>query len=228
MLTYRQLLQKCNKDTLRALLTDKTRTDIFYKEVPADEMEAQVVSTVDAYMRVVETMINKKGEWPAYAIILELVADQMYDEATFELTGESVYYISTNYYNSTTEEVPMNQPDKYYHDERYQKFMGFGLSPWAEFVDSDIVISPEVATHLGLDNFFEKIATEILWEQTWHGFTEEDNQEFSDMLKQRVKDIKSGKLKTKKMKRKKGDKYTVRIPEDMLAPTKKKRSNKKK
>jgi hypothetical protein len=224
MLTYRQLLQKCNKDTLRACLADKTRVDIFYKEIPADEMEAQVTSTVDAYMRVVETMINKKGEWPTHAIILSLAEDSVLDKKTFKPTGEIEHYITTNYYNSTAEELPVNLTYDDHNNEKYHKFMGFGLLPWTEFVDCDVVVSPEVVAHIGEQNFLEHVAAEILWEQTWYGFSDAETQSFRGELLQRIADIKSGKIKTKKLKKKKDDKYTVCIPEDMLEPVKKKRS----
>jgi len=106
--------------------------------------------------------------------------------------------------------------------------MGFGLHPWKDFVDADVVIDPSVVNHLGAETLLEKIAAEILWEQTFYAYSEDDTKEFVDMLKQRVEDIKSGKIKTKKLKSKKGDKYKVFVPEDLFAPTKKKRSNKKK
>jgi len=48
-------------------------------------------------------------------------------------------------------------------------------------------------------------------------------------LNQQVKDIESGKVKTKLLrKKKKGEKYDIRITDNLLAPSKKKRSNKKK
>ena len=228
MLTYRQLLQKCDRGMLNAILVEKTRVDIFYKDVPADEMESKVALIVDAYMQVVDAMLKKEGKRPTHAIILSLVEDPILDEKTFKPTGEVNYYITTDYYNSTAEEFPANPINDDHNNEKYHKFMGFGLSPWAQFVDCDVVISPEVVAFIGEQNFLEYVAAEILWEQTWYGFSDAETQSFRGELLQRMADIKSGKIKTKKLKKRKGDKYTVHIPEDMLAPTKKKRSNKKK
>lgn len=226
MLTYRQLLLKCDRKVLCNILARKTRDDLSYnKELKGEELEARIDSTVDAYVRVIETMVNKEGNWPTHAIILDLVREESFDEKTFKPNGEFIYYISTNYYNSTAAEFPANPTNDDHNNNKYHKFMGFGLSPWADFVNSDVVISPEVASFFGPGSgtFLEKVAAEILWEQTWYGFTEAENQDFSNMLNQRVEDIKSGKIKTKKIKKKKGDKYTVHIPEDLLTPVKKKK-----
>ena len=235
MLTYRQLLQKSDKNALRLILIEKTRKDLVYnKELTGKKLSERVLSTVDAYMQVVDTMLEKEGKRPGHAIILSLAEDLLVGEDpagdgnTFKPTGEIERYITTNYYNSTAEEFPANPTNDDHNNEKYHKFMGFGLSPWAEFVDCDVVISPEVVAFIGQQNFLEHVATEILWEQTWYGFSDAETQSFRGKLLQRVADIKSGKIKTKKLKKKKGDKYTVHIPEDMLAPTKKKRSNKKK
>ena len=127
MLTYRQLLQKCNKDVLRTILNDRTLADLFYKKLPADELVAQAAASANGYMRVVDAMINKEGNWPTHAIILELVKDEMFDDKTFKPTGEFTYYISTNYYNSIAEKVPMNQPDDYFNDKKYHKYMGLAF-----------------------------------------------------------------------------------------------------
>lgn len=192
MLTYKQLLQKCNKDILRNILSEKTQADLFYKHLPGDEMEAQTTAAVNGYMRVVDTMINKEGKWPTHALALELASDIEYDPKTLEPTGEETKYICVNYYNSTAEELPKDLPFEKAHDNKYHKFMGFGLSPWNDFVDCDVIINPEVVFHLGHENLFEKIAAEILWEQTFYGFTEEQNTDFRDELQRRIKDIENG------------------------------------
>ena len=129
MLTYKRLLLKCDRKVLCNILARKTRDDLSHnKELKGEELEARIDSTVDAYERVIETMINKEGNWPTHAIILDLVREESFDEKTFKPNGEFIYYISTNYYNSTAAKFPSNPTNddhnnnKYHHHSQYKYY----------------------------------------------------------------------------------------------------------
>lgn len=220
-LTYRSLLKRANQDVLLNILIEKTKLDYAFQNLLDEkEITAKALAAAEDYKAVIASVLAKPiNKQPSYALILTLEQDSWND------MGEE--YVKASYYNSRVDWLPEGTSyDKYKNNNC--KFLGFGFDLWSVFSDSDVVIDPLVAIHLGADNLLEKIAAEILWEQTFYGFTEEHLTNFVQMLNQRVKDIDSGKIKTVKLKKKKGDKYEVRIPEDMLAPAKKKRSNKKK
>lgn len=230
MLTYKQLLQKCNREVLNNILLSKTLDGFVhdYKGVDeADRLERAWITVNEGYGRVIDTMLNKTGKYPKFAIIVELVPEQTYSYAGQTETCPS--YISVNYYNSSAKKIPDNVKYGEEDTDLYHKYLGFGFSPWDEFVDSDVVVTLDAALHIGNINFYEKVAAEILWEQTFHGFTEADNKAFIDSIKKQVEGIKSGKVKTKLLrKKKKGEKHDIRIVDNLLVLPGKKRSNKKK
>ena len=228
MLTYKQLLQKCNREVLNSILLSKTLDGIIHWDKgEAAKLEKAWNTVNEGYGHVIETMLNKTGKYPKFAIIVELVP-----EDTFQYAGQTETtpaYISVNYYNSSAKQFPKGTKWGEEDIDIYHKFLGFGFSPWDEYVDSDVVISLDAAQHIGNINFYEKVAAEVLWEQTFHGYREEETRAFVQKLNQQVKDIKSGKIKTKLLrKKKKGEKYDIHIAENLLEPFKKKSSNKKK
>ena len=228
MLTYRQLLQKCNREVLNSILLSKTLDGLAHWDKDASSKLEKAWETVnEGYGHVIDTMNKKVGKYPKFAIIVELVP-----EDTFQYAGQTEVvpaYISVSYYNSSAKKFPDDVKFGEEDTDLYHKYLGFGFSAWDEYVDSDVVISLDAAQHIGNINFYEKVAAEILWEQTFHGYREEETRAFVQKLNQQVKDIKSGKLKTKVLrKKKKGEKYDIRVVEDLLEQPKKKRSNKKK
>ena len=230
MLTYKQLLQKCNREILNSILLSKTLESMQqkYANNSKDDLLKKAWNTVnEGYGYVIDTMLNKTGKYPKFAIIVELVPEE-----TFQYAGQTEIvpaYISVNYYNSSAKQMPNTVKWGEEDIDVYHKFLGFGFSAWDEFVDSDIVISLDAVQHIGNINFYEKVAAEVLWEQTFHGYREEETRAFVQKLNQQVEDIKSGKVKTKLLrKKKKGEKYDIRAVEDLLDQPTKKRSKKKK
>ena len=216
MLTYRQLLQKCNREILNSILLSKTLDGLTHSNtLPTDKLEQAWKTVNEGYGHVIETMGKKTGKYPKFAIIVELVA-----ESSFEYAGQTETtpaYISVNYYNSSAKQIPDSIKWGEEDVNKYHKYLGFGFSPWDEYVDSDVVITLDAAQFIGNINFYEKVAAEILWEQTFHGYREEETKAFAQKLKQQVKDIKSGKVKTKLLrKKKKGEKYDIRAAGNSL------------
>lgn len=228
MLTYRQLLQKCNREVLNNILLSKTLDGIIHWDKGESAKLEKAWDTVNnGYGHVIDTMLSKVGKYPKFAIIVEFIPEETYQYAGQTETVPA--YISVNYYNSSAKKFPDNVKYGEEDIDVYHKYLGFGFSAWDEYVDSDVVISLDASQHIGNINFYEKVAAEILWEQTFHGYREEETRAFVQKLNQQVKDIKSGKLKTKVLrKKKKGEKYDIRVVEDLLEQPKKKRSNKKK
>ena len=228
MLTYRQLLQKCNREVLNSILLSKTLDNLAHWDKSTTSKLEKAWETVNnGYGHVIETMSKKTGKYPKFAIIVELIPEDTYQHAGQTETVPA--YISVNYYNSTAKQKPDNIEWGEENVDKYHKYLGFGFSAWDEFVDSDVVITLDAAQFIGHINFYEKVAAEILWEQTFHGYREEETRAFVQKLNQQVKDIKSGKVKTKLLrKKKKGEKYDIHIAENLLESSKKKRSKKKK
>ena len=228
MLTYRQLLQKCNREVLNSILLSKTLDNLAHWDKSTTSKLEKAWETVNnGYGHVIETMSKKTGKYPKFAIIVELIPEE-----TFQYAGQTETvpaYISVNYYNSSAKQIPDNIEWGKENVDKYHKYLGFGFSLWDEFVDSDVVISLDAVQHIGNINFYEKVAAEVLWEQTFHGYREEETRAFVQKLNQQVEDIKSGKVKTKLLrKKKKGEKYDIRAVEDLLDQPTKKRSKKKK
>ena len=194
MLTYKQLLLNCNRKVLNEILFEKTLKDLSYKDAAPEELRLKAEATGQAYNRVIDSMLSKPFKWAEFSIILDLLEDAMYDEKTFENTGEKYKYIGVHYYNSSAKMLPKDADTEEFNDLKYHKFTGFGLCLWSDYVDCDIVITPEAVIHLGSENFYEKIAAEILWEQTFYGFEESQVIAFKEELNKRVEDIENGKV----------------------------------
>tara|TARA_Y100000310_G_C20556194_1_gene750626 strand:+ start:154 stop:639 length:486 start_codon:yes stop_codon:yes gene_type:complete len=100
-----------------------------------------------------------------------------------ELDYLQVEYITEDY-SWTDVEI---EPESYWDAHAYKDdtCWGISLSPWAELLSLEVrhECPPEDAV------------AHLIWEMTFHGFTEETVQEFTDMLDSRVDDIKSGKTK---------------------------------
>jgi len=192
MLTYRQLLEKSNRKVLNNLIMEKTLKDLSHKGYDADKLKLTAEATERAYNRVVDSMLSKPFKWAEYSIILDLLEDAMYDEKTFENTGEKYKYVAVHYYNSSAKMLPKDADTEEFNDLKYHKFTGFGLCPWNDYVDCDVVITPEAVIYLGNEHLLEKIAAEILWEQTFYGFEESDTVTFKEELNKRVKEIEDG------------------------------------
>ncbi len=194
MLTYRQLLLNCNRDVLNKILFEKTLKDLSYKDAALEELELKAAATGQAYNRVIDSVLSKPFKWAEFSIILDLQEEAMYDEKTFEDTGEKYKYIGVHYYNSSAKMLPKDADSEEANDLKYHKFTGFGLCTWDEYAYSDVVITPEVAIYLGCENLNEKIAAEILWEQTFYGFEENQVIAFKEELNKRVDDVVNGKV----------------------------------
>ena len=228
MLTYRQLLLKCNREVLNSILLSKTLDGLVrWDKSTASKLEKAWETVNKGYGHVIETMTKKVGKYPKFAIIVELVPKETYHYAGQTETVPP--YISVNYYNSSAKQKPDSIEWGKENVDKYHKYLGFGFNAWDEYVDSDIVITLDAAQFIGHINFYEKVAAEILWEQTFYGYREEETRAFVQKLNQQVKDIESGKVKTKLLrKNKKDEKYDIRVADNLLASSKKRHSNKKK
>ena len=223
MLTYRQLLLNCNRNVLNKILFEKTLKDLSYKDAALEELELKAAATGQAYNRVIDSMLSKPIKWAEFSIILDLQEEAMYDEKTFENTGEKYKYIGVHYYNSSAKKLPEDADSEDANDLKYHKFTGFGLCSWGDYVDSDVVVTPEVVIHLKGENFYEKVAAEILWEQTFYGFEESETLAFKEELNKRIDDVINGKTDLFKL-----DLETMEFKKIKKNPYKKKASKKKK
>jgi len=223
MLTYRQLLLNCNRNILNKILFEKTLKDLSYKDATLVELELKAAATGQAYNRVIDNMLAKPNKWAEYSIILDLQEESLYDEKTYEDTGKKYKYIGVHYYNSSAKKLPEDADSEDANDLKYHKFTGFGLCSWDDYVDSDVVVTPEVVIHLNGENFYEKVAAEILWEQTFYGFEESEALAFKEELNKRVDDVVNGKTDLFEL-----DLETMEFKKIKKNPYKKKATKKKK
>lgn len=122
MLTYRQLLEKSNRKVLNDLIMERTLKDLSHKGYDADKLKLTAEATERAYSRVVDSMLSKPLKWAEYSIILDL-----YDEKTFENTGEKYKYVAVHYYNSSAKMLPKDADTEEFNDLKYHKFTGLSL-----------------------------------------------------------------------------------------------------
>jgi len=126
---------------------------------------------------------------------------------------------SLNPWGCDKEETP---PEGYYNvnDEKHNKYFGFGLSPWSEIIDTEIICEiPELKDY--------EVLAEILWELTFYGWTQKKQEEFRQELDVRLeesrKEIDAGECIT--LPKKDGDKFSVVIPDCVQKQFSKKKTN---
>jgi len=101
-------------------------------------------------------------------------------------------------------------PEGHYNlnEEKYNKYFGYGLTPWNELIDTEIINEIEE-----LKDY--EILAEILCELTFYGWTQQKQEEFSDMLEERMdqvkEEIKDGKCTV--LKRENENQFDVVIPD---------------
>jgi len=182
---------------------------------PADPLTRE--KTENAYNSVIEELLELPDSLPnKFPLIVSMVKDDLMLKPG-EIAEE---YIDVSMINLEYIEPPVGAkpwggevgevvPEGYYNcnEEKYNKYFGFGLSPWSEIIDNPIF------NETNLDDY--EILAEILWELTFYGWTQKQQENFrselDDRLEESKKEIQEGKCT--KLPKQEGDKYTVVIPD---------------
>ena len=164
-------------------------------------------SSKNAYSKVVEKLISFTEVSTKTKILVNYKIDLMLDylknnpdkRTQYDSTDiEDYKYIDVSLTNPNFEHLPdyslkpwggssdskNDCPDGYYNVnyDGYQKFFAVGNVNWGEFSNMEVVSEIGVPDHV--------IAAEILWELTFYGFSEKDQDEFWDGLKKSTQKMK--------------------------------------
>lgn len=185
-LTFRDALKTCNVDNVCALLYKRHVAMSIIGEID-NEQKYKVT-----YQNIISTLLRKRKTRSKMHITIEKfvdVCDESYNE---------VYLLNPRY-----EEPPAdlkcwggkNPPKGYYNCnlKKYSKYWGFGDTPWAELVSSKVINNINLT--------IDELVAEIVWELTFHGYTEKQIHAFYGTLKTLVKEVKSKNKKEKKTKK---------------------------
>jgi len=177
-LTLRQLINlvECRegwKNKLFNYLYKKSKKSFATRKVILED-------TTKAYSNVIEELKSKKPSKPNdFPIIIKIVKDFI-DKKPFV----DVCLLNPNYVAPKRGLLPWggkNPPKGHYNcnDSKHNQYYAFGYSSWNDVIDTKIIVKTRKLKpwqYLG----------DILWELTWHGFTEKDSQKFNKDLKTRL------------------------------------------
>lgn len=182
--------------TFRELLRTTKREDIFdyMKKTStfADPENPNPPTIEEIYGRVIDEMLACPVVEQKYPIIITEQKEMFLDEETKKLEPQT--YFDVAWLNPDFVEPPEGlepwgckegeePPEGHYdiNDEKYSKYLGMGMSPWEEFMESTVI------NETGLTD--AQAVAEILFEATFYGSTQEKIKEFRDELKRRADNI---------------------------------------
>ncbi len=173
ILTLRQLifLVECRqgwKEKLFKYLCDKDDRPI----KRSDKMKA----TVAGYGKVMEELKSKKQAKPDEMPIVIKQAKDFFDKTPFI----DVCFLNPNYVAPKKGLLPWGGtpvPKGHYNcnDKKHNQYYGFGYSQWSKIIDTRIIRENVKVP-------FYVCLAEILYEMTFHGFTEKEVNKFNDNL----------------------------------------------
>ena len=99
MLTYRQLLEKCNRKTLLDILYSKSLEDQFYKGGDPKEFEIKAQLNLEGYKQVIDAVLTKPVSEPKLSLVLSVGTDEQYDDKTFKPTGTLIHYVIVSFFH---------------------------------------------------------------------------------------------------------------------------------
>lgn len=197
-LTLRKMLQVVDLDNVYKLIHEKN---------VGSNIKSDLNKTIKTYSKVVKELLGKpKSRTFKYPIcVFSIIEDN-------DVECYDVCLLNENYVKPPIGARPWggkNPPEGFYNInlEKYNRYFAFGYTKWSRLIDARIVNEANLES--------DKLIAEILWELTFNGFTEEDNEQFMKDLKSSInkakKEIKKGKYT--KIPPKSKDGYTVVIPD---------------
>lgn len=159
--------------TLREALQAVDAQEVFkYIHDVKDGDVASLEKVANAYLRVIEELLSKPPT-KDYGFPICVRNEQNY--------GEDITYVSVVHLNPGFVEPPEGLkpwggdsgpvPDGYYdcNDTQYSKYLAFGFTPWSGIIDTQIINETELP--------LTAVVAEILWELTFYGWSEKQQQE---------------------------------------------------
>lgn len=183
--TLREALSICNIDNVHTLFFDKweeslgSSLPVKYKSDKARK-GAMAVSR-NKLQGTIDTLLGKpvkKSTMPIWILKEKDPVD--------EIEYTSVCLLNPKYISPRKNLQPWggkNPPKGYYNCNlnKHNKKFAFGFGDWERYTNAKII------DDIGLS--LDEIVTEILWELTFNGFTEEEHNKLLNMLKERMKEI---------------------------------------
>lgn len=176
-----------------------------------------------SYTSVVFELLNKPMTTPYDKPIFVSMAKDDFDPEVAPVEYVDVSLLNPNYVPPAEGLEPWGcrkgeqPPTGYYdaNDEKHIHYYAFGFCKWSEVIDTPVLDETGLPEH--------EVLAEILWEMTFYGWTEKDNNNTFDDIKERcaraMKDIEEGKFIELPKTTEKG--YDVRIPDSVLDQLKK-------
>lgn len=182
--------------TFRELLKTTSREDIFdymkNTSTFADPENPNPPTIEEIYGRVIDEMLALPVLGENYPIIITEQKEMFLDETSKKLEPQA--YFDVAWLNPDFVEPPEGlepwgckegeePPEGHYdvNDEKYSKYLGMGMSPWEEFMESEVINKTPLTNAQAI--------AEILFEATFYGSTQEKIKEFRDELKRRADNI---------------------------------------
>lgn len=210
-MTLRELILNWSKD-------DRAIFQLFKYLNEIDDMRADskcsLFNTLSAYSPVIGGLMLKPVKTGVMPIVLTTINDT-------DLHDKPIEYVNVSRRNPNYIDPPENlkpwgcwgdesPPEGFYNanDDKYSKWFSL-LAPWGDMIDAEIENDSKLTNPT-------EILGEILYEITWHGYTEEDGAQFLDYLNEQMEGIKSGKIKTHRLEKNDGDKWNIEISENIF------------
>ena len=159
---FRSLLSSFNFDTVVDLLHVKFKSEV-HNETIDDAINIKA-SIRDAYSKVVDDLMSRPVLQKKNTIVVHNVKDDINNSNYIEVVFKNKNYVK-----------PPENKHYDYNDEKYQQYFALGGQiSWTEYNNSNII------NEINASN--EELVTEILWEITFYGFSEETSHDFWNKL----------------------------------------------
>jgi len=215
-MTLRQLiLQTLSRGETSAMIDYLFQRDsaAMHKD-PSEPLKRE--HTENSYNSVIDELLELPNSEPnKFPLIVSMVKDDLLLEPG-EIAEEyvDVSMVNLEYVEPPTGAKPWGgdagevAPEGCYNcnEEKYNKYFGFGLTPWGEIIDNPII------NETNLNDY--EILAEILWELTFYGWTQKEQESFRDMLDERLEEAKQeiAEGKCVSLPKEDGDEFTIVIP----------------
>ena len=180
-MNLKQLIESCNLDDVYQCILDK--------DINSDVKDSSIESVKKTYSKTIDELLEKIPVESNYKIYVNNQKDwhdgsEYIDVSLLNLKFEGVPPVNLKPWGGNSENKN-DCPDGTYNVnyDGYNQYMGIGNISWAEFINMEIV------NVLNLPN--ELLLSEILWEFTFFGYTENKQSKFWKEMKDDANEAKN-------------------------------------
>lgn len=175
IVTFREILLDCNFPKVYEVLYYKHQVDAMQK--------SEFETCANAYKNVIAQLLMKPVKKAAMPLHISYLKEDYGDS--------NEYYYHVNFLNPKYVEPPTGKYNS--NLKKYNKYFGILGGNWNDIVNAEVVID-DSACNITI----ETLVAEILWEITFFGYSEKQQNDFVDCLKEKTKEIKKESSKKKK------------------------------